>query len=161
MGNFEFANSEWESIRDYYNRRVGIDPPKWTNLQEYQRYLHREADLLDGEISRIQKEMTRDDKVDAELERLEREADALNRQNTKGIEQLRLKVLNDFGEVGADVIFNRSSSMTITRQKTRDLSCESNIQMLFLKLMVYQLEVRQISQSIKRLGTLHTTPFGG
>lgn len=148
-------------MKTYYGRRVSIEPPKWTNLPEYQRYLQREAEVLDGEISRIQKEVARDEKVDAELERLEREAEGLNRHNVRAIEQLRLRVLEDFSEAGADLIFKRADSMAITRQKTRDLSCKSNIQKLFLRLMVYQLEVRQIAQSIKRVGALKTSLAGG
>lgn len=145
----------------YLRKKFSLEQPNSLNIESYQQWLEQEQKFLNKQLSIVCQGETGSSSLDADLKECQAELYKLTADNRKKFKELDKKLEENYENLGMDWYLAKSRLSDAGRRRLEEASEDLNLLRVYLRQIIYRLEQRQISDSIKRIGRSFTDDYGG
>lgn len=145
----------------YLRKKFSLEQPNSLNQESYQEWLEQEQKFLNKQLSIVGQGETASSSLDADLKECQAELSKLTTDNRKKFKELDKKLEENYENLGMDWYLAKGRLSDAGRRRLEEASEDLNLLRVYLRQMIYRLEQRQISDSIKRIGRSFTDDYGG
>lgn len=150
-----------DDMLPYLRKKFSVPQPTSLNQESYQEWLHHEQLFLNKQLSIVGQSDSSVSSLDDTLKDCQAELAKLTSDNRKKFRELDKKIEENFEHLGMDWFKAKCRLSEPGRKRLEEASEDLNFQRVFLRQMIYTLELRQIADSIKRIGRSFSDDIDG
>jgi hypothetical protein len=146
----------------YLKAKSAVEPPVSMSPSGMNDWFETENSFLEKQIRKVASHDDRKDiNFDSQIAKCNKALEAVAKQNKAGLHSLKSKILASFPDLNGEFLISHPETSLHHFHEQERQSLELNTQRHYLRQQIYKLELRQIADSVKRVGRKLWTDTAG